>query len=323
VLARFEASNEESARAAAEADRVSARSDVNTAQWNYDQAQELFKAGAVPERDVRTAEQALVAAKARLAAAESRLRATAQTVGDTRVLAPISGLIETSQVQGDEHVSRGSELFTLVRNDVLELAAAVPERLASGVRAGQRVTFTAEGRSFEGRVARVSPTVDPTTRAVTVFVEVPNPGGQLRGNSFVTGRVVGRTINGALIVPTSALRQLTEQQAAETNVPRDFVYRIAANTVERASVSLGVVDEAAGIAEVVDGLREGDRVIIGNVGAVGQGVKVQILGERGGRRAEGAGSPGSPGGPAGGRQGDGVGRAPQANGARTPGTKRP
>ena len=208
-------------------------------------------------------------------------------------------------MQGDEHVSRGAELFTIVRNDVLELAAAVPERLATGVRAGQKVTFATDGRAFEGKVARVSPTVDPTTRAVTVFVEIPNPGGTLRGNLFVTGRVVGRTINDALVIPTSALRQVTEQQAAETNGPRDFVYRIAANVVERAPVSLGVVDEATGIAEVVDGLREGDKVVVGNVGTVGQGVRVQILGERSGR-----GGPGGPGG-AGPADGAGAGRPPQ------------
>src|SRR5688500_17393322 len=57
VLARFEASEEESSRAAAEADRVSAQGEVNTAQWNFDQARELFRAGAIPELQVRTAEQ--------------------------------------------------------------------------------------------------------------------------------------------------------------------------------------------------------------------------------------------------------------------------
>jgi RND family efflux transporter MFP subunit len=307
VLARFEASEEESARSAAEADRVSAQGEVNTAQWNHEQARELFRAGAIPELQVRTAEQTLTAARARLAAAESRVRATASNLGDTRVLAPIDGIVESSQVQGDERVSRGAELFTVVRGDLLELAASLPERLAAGVRAGQRVSFVANGRPFEGKVARVSPTVDPATRSVTVFVEVPNGSGALKGNTFVTGRVIGRTIEGALLVPTTALRQSNEGPAPQAGPEdgRDFVYRIAGDVVERAPVSLGVVDHAAGVAEVVDGLREGDRVVTGNVGAVGRGVRVQILG-------------GEPQGRAGTRPANGATGAPAAPAAARP-----
>lgn len=308
LLARFESSEEESDRQTAIADRTAAQSDVATAQWNHEQSRELFRAGAIPERDARVAEQALSAAQARLAAAEARVRASASTVTDTRVLAPIAGVVEARQVQGDERVSRGAELFTIVRGDVLELAAALPERLSSGVRSGQKVRFFADGRPIEGTVARVSPTVDPATRAVTVFVEVPNANGALRGNTFVTGRVVGRTIADALLVPATALRQAQADNAgANASESNDFVYRLAGDVVERAPVSLGVVDEAAGVAEVVDGLREGDRVIVGNVSAVGRGVRVQVLGTE---RAAGGATNGA-GATNGGRQDSGGGQAPR------------
>jgi multidrug efflux pump subunit AcrA (membrane-fusion protein) len=95
----------------------------------------------------------------------------------------------------------------VVRGDVLELAGSVPERVAADVRPGQAVRLDVAGRQVTGRVARVSPTVDPTTRGITVFVEVPNPGGALKGNTFATGRAVGRVVPGALLVPTTALRQ--------------------------------------------------------------------------------------------------------------------
>ena len=73
-------------------------------------------------------------------------------------------------------------------------------------------------------------------------------------------------------------------------------------------MSLGVVDEAAGVAEVVDGLREGDKIVVGNVGTVGQGVRVQVLGERTGRGAQGAqgGPGGAPRGPGGAARGPGA-----------------
>ena len=273
LLARFESSEQASNRASAEADRVAAQSDLSTAQWNYTQSQDLFKAGAIPERDLRTAEQAVAAARARLAAAQARLRSTTISAQDTRVLATTDGVIEKRLVEPGEHVARGAAMLTLVRNDVLELSAAVPARLAGDIRAGQRVHFVADGRPFEGKVARVSPTVDLASRAVQVYVQVPNPTGTLKGNTFASGRVVGRTAAGVLTVPTAALRQRQEDG-------QPYVYRIEGKRLAIAPLTLGIVDEARGLAEVLEGLAAGDRVVVGNVGTLGPGMPVQILGEQ-------------------------------------------
>ena len=279
LLAQFEPNLQTSDRRSAEADRESARTEVSTAQWNLDQTRELFRAGAVAEREVRVGEQALASARARLAATDARVRSTSVGLADTRVLAPMSGVVESRAVEGNERVTRGAELFTIVRGDRLELAASVPERLAPALRPGQTVRFNADGRALEGTVARVSPTIDPGTRAVTVFVEVANPGGALRGNTFVTGRAVGRTISDAVLVPVPALRQAQEGVGTGRGAGSStFVYRLRGQTAERAAVNFGLVDEAAGVAEVLAGLEPGDRVIVGNVAGVGQGTTVQILG---------------------------------------------
>jgi membrane fusion protein, multidrug efflux system len=273
LLARFESSEQESDRQSAAAELAAAQASLNTAQWNAEQSAELFRAGAIPERDYKLAQQEVTTARAQVAAAQARVRSTGSFVTDTRVLAPVAGIVERRVVQSGEHVARGAAMFTVVRNDVLELTAAVPARLAGDVRTGQRVRFTADGRSFEGSVARVSPTIDPTTRSLTVYVRIPNADGSLRGNTFATGRVVGRTIPDALVVPMPAVRQA---QQGDSN----FVYRIVNSAVERVPVRLGVTDEAAGVAQVLDGLAEGDRVVVGNVGTLGSGMKVQVLGTR-------------------------------------------
>src|SRR4051812_39163407 len=169
VLARFDAKEQESAARSAEADRVAAISDLENAKWNAEQSQKLFKAGAIAERDNKAAVQNVATMEARLAAAEARVRATSSVVRDTKVVAPTTGVVSTRSVESGEHVARGANLFTIVRNDMLELEAAVPARAAGAVRVGQSVRFVADGRNFGGRVARVSPTVDPTTRAVTVY----------------------------------------------------------------------------------------------------------------------------------------------------------
>jgi RND family efflux transporter MFP subunit len=271
LLARFDASEQESSRASAEADRAAASAQLANAQWTLEQNESLYKAGAIAERDLKLAQQAVAAARAQVAAADARLRASGNQARDTRVLAPASGIIDKRLVDGGVHLARGAPMFTIVRNETLELAAAVPARQATAVRAGQTVHFVADARRFEGKVARVSPTVDPATRAVTVYVQVPNPGGTIRGGTFATGRVVSRTLDHVLAVPSNAVRQ------GQTD-GKPFVYRIDGKTLQIAPVQIGVVDEQQGIAQVTDGLQAGDRVIVGNVGTLGRGMQVTIVG---------------------------------------------
>jgi membrane fusion protein, multidrug efflux system len=271
LLASFEASEQESTRASAEADRVAANAELTNAQWTLDQNESLFKAGAIAERDLKTSQQAVATARARLAAAVARLRASGNEARDTRVVAPASGVVEKRLVDGGVHLARGAPMFTIVRSGTLELAAAVPARQAAAVRTGQVVHFLADGRRFDGKVARVSPTIDPTTRAVTVYVQVPNPGNTLRGGTFATGRVVARTLTNVLAIPTAALRQGQEDG-------KPFVYRIDGKTLNTAPVQIGAVDEQLGVAQVTDGLQSGDKVIVGNVGTLGRGMQVTIAG---------------------------------------------
>jgi membrane fusion protein (multidrug efflux system) len=271
LLARFESSTQESSRASAEADRAAANAELTNAQWTLDQNESLFKAGAIAERDLKVSQQAVVAARAKVAAADARLRASGNEARDTRVLAPAAGVIEKRLVDGGVHLSKGSPMFTLVRSNTLELAAAVPARQASAVRVGQVVHFVADARRFDGHVARISPTIDPATRAVTVYVQVPNPGNNLRGGTFATGRVVSRTLTNVIGIPTGALRQSQDNG-------QPFVYRIDGKTLQVAPVQVGAVDEQAGVAQVTDGLQAGDRVVVGNVGTLGRGMQVTIAG---------------------------------------------
>lgn len=272
VLARFESSQQESSRRGAEADREAARAQLQTATWSAEQSAALFKAGAIAEQEYRAAQQSVVAAQAAVAASEARLRTASAVAGDTRVLSPSNGIIDRRIVQPGERVNVSAPLFTLVRNETLELAANVPARQANEIRPGQTVRLKLDDRTIESKVARVSPTVDPVSRSVTVYVRIPNGNGAIKGNTFVGGRIVGQRRAGALLVPTSAIRQ-----AQGTDAP-PFVWRIVGGALEKRNVTLGVVDDGTGIAEVKEGLAEGDRVIIGNVGALANGAKVTIAG---------------------------------------------
>lgn len=271
VLAVFENSEQEASRRSAEADRLAADLDANTAQWSFEQTQELYRAGAIPERDYRMSEQAAAAAKARLAAAEARLRAAELVARDTRVTAPVDGIIERRSIERGVRAQRGAELFTLVRTETLELTAAVPARRADAVAPGQVVRISADGRAIEGRVARVSPTIDPASQSVTVYVQVPNHDGDLKGNTFATGQIIERALENQLAIPQAAVRQSPEGGAP-------FAWRLAGGALERVPLRLGIVDEARGIVQVLEGLGAGDRIVVGNVGMLGAGMQVQLIG---------------------------------------------
>lgn len=303
LLAKFESIEQESSLRSAEADQAAAKSDYETSRWNADQSKELFKVGAISERDLRTAEQAAEAAQARLAATDARMKVAANVMRDTRVVAPFSGTVEKRKVQSGENTSRGAEMFTVVRSDVLELTATVPGRRASEVKAGQVVRFMADGRQFEGRVARLSPTIDPASRSLTVYVQLPNPKGDLRGNTVATGQIIARKLDGVVVIPQTAVRN-----SADGGKP--FVWRIQAGELASATVDLGITDDSRGMVEVRDGLKESDDIVIGTPGTLGSGMKVQVIGNEGrgtGRGSEGRGGRGRGAGTAAGGAGDGRG----------------
>lgn len=273
VLAEFESTEQQAALRSAQADELAARTESQTAQWNLEQTRDLFRAGAVPEREMRAAEQAALTAAAREAAAESRVHAATSLLRDTRVTSPVSGVVERRSIENGERVSRGAELFTVVRSDVLELTAAVPARRASVLERGLVVRFTADGRAIEGRVARVSPTIDLQSQSVTVYVQVPNGSGALKGNTFATGQIIERSLEDQLVIPQSAIRQTAATAGGQT-----FVWKVAGGSLARADVKLGIVDEARGVIQVLEGLVAGDEVVVGNVGLLGAGMQVQVIG---------------------------------------------
>ena len=273
VMAEFERTEQEAALHSAEADELAAKTESETAQWNLEQTRDLFTAGAVAERDMRAAEQTAAAAAARLAAAQSRGRVATSLARDTRVISPMNGVVERRNVENGERVSRGAELFTVVRSDVLELTAAVPARRANTLARGQMVRFNADGRTIEGRVSRVSPTIDLASQSVTVYVQVPNRNGAIKGNAFATGQIIERTLEDQLLVPQSAIRQ-----SAINTGGGSFVWKVQGGTLVSAAVRLGIVDEARGVVQILDGLAAGDDVVIGNVGMLGVGMRVQLIG---------------------------------------------
>ena len=247
-----------------------------TAQSSYDIARRelsrnetLEKAGAIAERDLERARNALLAAQAQLSTAKAQLANVNKMVDKASVQAPFTGVVAQRQVNAGDVVSPGTALFTVVDPGSMQLEASVPAEALSQVRVGMPVDFKVTGypnRSFTGRVTRVNPTADPATRQVKIVASIPNAGNTLVGGLFAEGRVSTES----RYVPMVA------QGAVDERGLRPTVVRLRHGKIEKVDVGLGIRDQASERVEITSGLQPGDTVLLGAARGISPGTPVRV-----------------------------------------------
>jgi membrane fusion protein (multidrug efflux system) len=178
-------------------------------------------------------------------------------VGNT--VTPVGGVIESAD----------SSLFVVEDLDTLILRVSVPERELSKLSVGQpaELTFDAvPGRTFQGEIALISPSIDPATATFGVRIRVTESGGLLRPGMFARVAIVYERKLDALQIPRTALLD-TEGQ------PKVFVVKDG-KAAERA-VKLGLSNGAW--IEVTEGLEDGEQVVVVGQGAVKPGAAVRVV----------------------------------------------
>lgn len=274
LIAVIEAEGIRSAAAGALAQVSSAEANLALARQRLESARTLHSRGAISNIDLQTAEAGYQAAQGQLAAARAQASSASESARRANITSPIAGEVSARHVNQGEVVNPGDPLVTVVNTTQLELAGQVPVQSAARVQRGQAVEFTVDaypGQSFEGVVARVEPTADPSTRQVGVYLRLPNPGGRIVGGVFATGRVLSDVADSVLAVPAGAVRT----QDAGT-----YVWLIDQNRITRRPVVIGVREESTGLVEIVSGLSAGDRVL-SVPGAMEEGTPVRFSNEGG------------------------------------------
>ncbi|MGE6134728.1 efflux RND transporter periplasmic adaptor subunit [Aeromonas salmonicida] len=138
-------------------------------------------------------------------AALKRSRQVRETIG---IYAPSSGYVSELKVREGQYVEPAAALFNISTLQQVWVSAEVFERQAAQLRVGDPVTMTldyAPGRSWQGRVDYLYPTLDAATRTLKVRLRVDNPDEFLKPNMFA--KVAIRTGKGApqLVVPSEAV----------------------------------------------------------------------------------------------------------------------
>jgi membrane fusion protein, multidrug efflux system len=269
LLARIEARTQQDAVASAESQLRSAETSAQWADREAQRIENLVKGGALAERDLEVARNQAVAARAQVDDIKSRLTSARKALADATVRAPMSGVVSKRHVNAGDVVSPGAELYTIIDPSSMRLEASVPSAELDAIKVGARVSFEVRGypdQHFEGKIERVSPAADATTRQVPIFVAIPNAGGRLVAGLFAEGRVT-REARKALVVPFTAVNE---------NGQSPWVVRVKDNKAERVDVKLGLRDEQTERVEIASGVQAGDLLLVGASQGITPGTPVRI-----------------------------------------------
>lgn len=273
---------------------VQAKVAVEKAQQNFQRQRQVTQRGAGTYQDFQNAENDLKAAEAaydnailtaRMIIADAltsrvALAQAKQAVTDTLILAPrpsalpeghagqVVYALTKRQASEGQMIKEGEAVAELVIEDPLKLRTNVPERFSAEVRVGQPVRFTVmarPGETFEGRVTRINPAVDPVSRTFQVEAQVPNSKGLLRPGGFAKASILTHQDDRATVVPIESVVRFA-------GVTKVFV--VEGDKARSFSVRTGL--EGPGWVEVTGDLPSRGRVITSGMTQLADGTPITI-----------------------------------------------
>jgi RND family efflux transporter MFP subunit len=249
-----------------------AKMTLDSAQKLYDSRAALYKEGAVSAKDLDDATTGLSQAKnaydlsqkqydlkvaeGQLNAAKGDTEAANAAVSYTKIVSPISGVVTDRPYYPGETPATGTPVITVMDLSQVVAHAHVAQTEAMSLKTGDPAILSVPGQpiSVKGRVTLVSPSVDPNSTTVEVWVEAPNPKGELRPGTSVRVSMVAQTVKDAIVIPQAAL--LTTPDGLNQVVVLD-----TDNNPSKKKVKIGIKDDEAKTVQITDGLSGGERVV--------------------------------------------------------------
>lgn len=280
----------------AESDLAQAKANLDLNTQIVNSRKQLFAEGAIPGRDLDSAQAALVqaqtaynVARQHLAALEHVSRAAAlqsakgqlesargKYLGATAELqfseirSPIDGVVTDRPLYAGETASTGTPLLTIM--DVSSLLAKVhlTQPQSQQLKVGDPVSVQVPGMDnpVTGKLTLISPALDPGSTTVEVWVQVPNGNGALKAGTAVHVSIAGKSLSDALVVPAESLVTSSAGNKAVMVIGSDGVAHVK-------EVTTGVEDE--GMVQITSGISPGDQVVTKGAYALDDGTKVKVV----------------------------------------------
>jgi HlyD family secretion protein len=278
----------------AELDLAQAKANLDLNESIVKSRKQLFAEGAIPGRDLDTAQAALVqaqaahqtallhaesmkkvsreaalkAAQGQLTSAEGKLKGADAQVYYSEIRSPINGVVTDRPLFAGETAAAGAPLITVMDTSSLLAKAHVAQRVAQQMKLGDEAAVRVPGvdAAVKAYVSLISPALDPGSTTVEVWLKIDNRSGALKAGTPVKALITTQTIALAWKIPHTAVLTAQDGSTAVLVIGAD-------GTAHRKAVKLGVSDGED--VQVLSGLAPSDRVI--TVGAFGldDGTKVK------------------------------------------------
>ena len=252
-------------------DKVSKAQPGLVAQQEVDEAQGKDLSS---EAQVAAAESALATVQSQLDGAKAKLDRDEAIFEYLQIKAPFTGVVTqryanlgTLMSAGTNTSTQALPLVKLSQEDVFRLVIPVPESYVKYIRIGDpvQVRVPSLDKTFPGKVARFSVDVTEDTRTMHTEVNVENPSGVLYPGMYAEATLTLDRANDAITVPL---------QAVDLNGNQSTILLVDPNNkLQQRKINLGVQD--ANDAEVLNGLNEGDRVVVSDRSGLKAGMEVK------------------------------------------------
>ena len=215
------------------------------------------------------AREQLEAYQADYKAAVAQLAIVDDSLKKSRVVAPVSGVVQRRFITTGDFVKRGQALFEITRPDRLQAWLPYPETVALQIRIGQPAKIFSPltpGVFVPGKITDLQPTIGDGSRAVMAIIDLEDPG-NLRPGATLSGRVLVETRPGAVMVPNiSVVRRPAGQ----------LVYVINGDKAEARRVETG--HNEGGYIEITSGLIGGEMIATDGAAFLTDGARIKVAG---------------------------------------------
>lgn len=252
----------------AEAALRQAEATLANTRLEYQRKEALYKEQLVTQQQFDDVSTRISLAEAELDRAKAALSLAREKLRKTRVYSPLSGAVREKKVSAGDYVKNGTNLFVIIQNNPIKLDFTVTEKDVGKLRKGQDVLLKLDAfpdKEFKGRVSIIYPSLEERTRTLQVEALVPNPNGLLKPSFFVHVILYTGAAKDTIVVPITSL--LYEAEKVK-------VFVIEGDRAKEREVKLG--SKYGEMMEIVEGLNEGEKVVVVGQQNLAEGIKVNV-----------------------------------------------
>ena len=263
-----------------------ARAQLANLETEYKRMQQLYKQNAVSQQQYDGTKTQMDATRAQVKALEEGLKQAKSQLEDSYIRSPINGVIGQRFLSVGDMAVGQMPVVTVVQMDTIKIMVNVIEKYASNLRIGlpAKITIASlQDTSFDGKITKVSPVIDPQSRMILTEIKVPNPERKLKPGMFADVQIILESHPDAMVVPQYAILQKTELTITSTGnqeiIRQDHIFVVKNDTAYYRAIQTGF--QEGNITEVVSGLNRDDKVVILGQNNLEDSTKVRVVDESG------------------------------------------